>query len=61
MARHRVNLNFSGGKRGEVLDIDPALWADEIDAGYLSPVDEHGAPVVLDEGTVSDLGDDDTG
>lgn len=46
MALYIVNAAVDNLATGEVIDIDPALWQDFIEAQYLSPIDEEGNRIV---------------
>lgn len=37
---HRANSAAFGVKPGELVELDPAIWGDQIAAGYFSPVDD---------------------
>lgn len=42
-----VNANVAGvGRRGEIVEADPVLWAELIEADLLTPVDEDGERIV---------------
>lgn len=45
MGSYRVNLNFGGMRRGDLIEIDPDRWQPQIEQGWLTPTDdpEHGA------------------
>lgn len=41
-----VNLDFEGGAHGEIIEAEPALVADWLDADWISPVDERGDRII---------------
>lgn len=41
-----VNTTFDGGVTGEIIEADPTLVADWIDAGWISEVDDRGDRIV---------------
>jgi hypothetical protein len=48
-----INTNFGEGAPGEIVEVDEDLWADYIEGGFLSVVNEQGErvePVVPREG-----------
>lgn len=45
--RFRLNASIAGvGKRNEVVTLDRALWADYVEHGLVSPIDDDGDRLV---------------
>lgn len=56
----RSNLNQPDADYGEVVELDPALFAAEIDAGWYTPVDDAATVPFEAEQVVTDSRDDGT-
>jgi hypothetical protein len=52
MGKYVVNATVDEFRIGEVVEINPALFADLIEAKYLSPIDERGNRLVEPDGEV---------
>lgn len=52
MPRYRANISTGDFHYGEVVDIDPELYPDEIEAGYLVELADDDPRVPADEPTV---------
>lgn len=56
--RYVSNLDFDGAQLGEVIEADPKVIADWIDAGYVSEIDENGNRLVAIGGRAKPVVDD---
>jgi hypothetical protein len=52
MGKYVVNATVDEFRIGEVVEINPALFADLIEAKYLSPIDERGNRLVEPDGEI---------
>lgn len=41
-----MNMTFDGYEAGEIIQADPALVADYLEAGFIARVDEHGERII---------------
>lgn len=46
MAKYIVNTTVGDMTYGEIVDLDPSLFADYIEAQWISPIDDHGNRIV---------------